>query len=82
MKIFIILIALSLFALPNMSQAKSQKEQKKLGTQFNFEDLTVKGKYQYADEAAAVVEREKEIDDLLQPRKHFKDRLSESAARN
>lgn len=54
----------------------------KLETDVNFSDLTVQGKYQLADEANANVEDDKKLNDLLQPRKHFKDRLSQTAGRN
>ncbi len=62
--------------------AAPKKKFSKLETNVNFSDLTVGGKYQLADEANATVEDDKGLNDLLQPRKHFKDRLSQTAGRN
>lgn len=53
----------------------------KLGTDFAFGNEMVNGRYQSADEALAVVEDEKDLNDLIGPRKHFKDRLKKSATR-
>ena len=72
----ILLGVVTAFAAPNKS-AKT-----KLETDVNFSDLTVQGKYQLADEANATVEDDKGLNDLLQPRKHFKDRLGQTAGRN
>ncbi len=55
---------------------------RRLGTKFNFEDMMVKGKYQYPDEAITSVEDEKALNDLLGVRKHFKDRLQQTATRH
>jgi hypothetical protein len=62
--------------------AAPTKTKSKLETDVNFSDLTVQGKYQLADEANATVEDDKGLNDLLQPRKHFKDRLGQTAGRN
>jgi len=59
-----------------------QTPKRRLGTNFNFEDMMVKGKYQYPDEAITSVEDEKALNDLLGVRKHFKDRLQQSATRH
>jgi hypothetical protein len=74
-------LAVAETSVASENKKNKPKINKNLGTDFNFSDLTIKGKYQYADEAAAIVENEKDLDDLLQPRKHFKDRLSQSSSR-
>lgn len=60
--------------------AKKNKDAK-LGTDFAFGNEMVNGRYQSADEALAVVEDEKDLNDLIGPRKHFKDRLKKSTTR-
>jgi uncharacterized protein YdeI (BOF family) len=54
---------------------------KHLNTSFDFEDQIVQGKYQYPDEAVTTVENEKELKDLLEVRKDFKDRMKQEATR-
>jgi hypothetical protein len=61
------------------SAAKSGS--KKLSTNVNFDDMIVDGKYQYSNEALTTVENEKDLDDLLGVRLHFKDRLEKSIER-
>ena len=55
---------------------------RKLGTKFDFEDMMVKGKYQYPDEGITAVEDEKALNDLLGVRRHFKDKLENASARH
>lgn len=62
-------------------QTKASTRMKKLSTDINFEDLLVKGQYQYPDEAMVTVDDEKGLDDLLQVRPHFKDRLNQASMR-
>lgn len=50
-----------------------------LQTDVKFDDSAVHGQYQVPEEALAKVENEKGLSDLLGVRKHFKDRLTESA---
>ncbi|MEQ1877552.1 MAG: hypothetical protein ABL958_12975 [Bdellovibrionia bacterium] len=64
------------------AEVKEPTAKRKLGTKFNFEDMMVKGRYQYPDEAVTSVEDEKGLNDLLGVRKHFKDRLQQSATRH
>lgn len=66
----------------SMAAPKQQESKRKLGTNFNFEDMMVKGKYQYPDEAITSVEDEKALNDLLGVRKHFKDRLQQTSTRH
>lgn len=51
----------------------------KLGTEFEFNPLTINGKYQSASEGLVVVENEKLIGDILDYRKTYKDRLEYSS---
>lgn len=55
------------------------KHQGELQTDVRFDGTTLHGQYQVPDEALAKVENEKVLNDLLGVRKHFKDRLLESA---
>ena len=50
----------------------------KLSTDMHFDELNVHGRYQAGDEGYAVVEDEKALDDLLDYRKDYKDRLKKS----
>ncbi|MBX9766027.1 MAG: hypothetical protein K2X47_02040, partial [Bdellovibrionales bacterium] len=58
--------------------AKKVEKTRRLSTNVNFEDLLVSGKYQYPSEATTTVENEKDLDDLIGARKHFRDRLGRS----
>lgn len=49
------------------------------GTEFNFEDLLVQGKYHFTDESVTTVEQDKVLDALLGVRKDFKDRIERSS---
>lgn len=62
------------------SAAKKNKDAN-LGTDFQFDNSMVNGRYQSADEALAVVEDEKTLNDLIGPRTQFKDRLKKSTTR-
>lgn len=66
--LFLFLLLLS----PVFGFAKSKA---KLGTDFQFDPHSVKGNYQYSDQAEANVENEKTLNTILQPRKQFKDRI-------
>jgi len=55
---------------------KQKMSAPRLSTNVEFDALTVHGRYQYAAEATAKVEKEKVLFDLLGPRKDFKDRLN------
>ncbi len=50
----------------------------KLDTNFQFDELTVRGRYQGAAEGIATVEDEKQLADLIDYRVDFKDRLNKS----
>jgi hypothetical protein len=50
-----------------------------LSTNVKFDDSVVHGEYQTPDEGLAKVENEKGMRDLIGVRKHFKDRLSQTA---
>jgi hypothetical protein len=92
--LLIVALSLPMTALAAKKKSKSHKSKartsqmipaaksgSKLGTNFDFDDLIVRGKYQYADEALATVENEKDLDDLLGVRKHFKDRMKQASNR-
>lgn len=51
----------------------------KLSTNVNFEGADLHGQYQTPEEALVRVENEKGLSDLIGVRKHFKDRLVETA---
>ena len=61
--------------------ATGTPEKRHLNTSFDFEDQIVQGKYQYPDEGVATVENEKNLKDLLEVRKDFKDRMKSEALR-
>jgi hypothetical protein len=80
----------SLKAKAKTSQAKSQSHTRKkaatrnnplgakLGTEFDFNDMTVRGQYMTGFEGLATVEGDKGLDDLLDYRKELKDRVQSS----
>jgi hypothetical protein len=82
MKTWIFLSAILVLNAVSVVPAQAAAKKQKLETDVNFSDLTVSGKYQLADEANARVENDKTLKDLLQPRRNFKDRLSQTAGRN
>ena len=49
-----------------------------LGTDFKFDDLTVHGQYQSANEGLVTVENHKNLNNLLDYRTDYKDRLNAS----
>ena len=59
---------------PQPSAGKS-----KLGTDFDFQGLAVGGKYNSADGILTTVEGDKNLENLLNPRPNFKDRLAQAA---
>lgn len=64
--------------IPQVTMATGKKLQKDL----SFDDLLVKGKYQFSNEAVVTVEQDKVLDSLLGVRKDFKDRIKRSAERH
>ncbi|MCC6278664.1 MAG: hypothetical protein IT289_12180 [Oligoflexia bacterium] len=58
------------------------KRNEKFKTELDFSDRAVKGQFQQPSSGVVTVENEKAIDDLLGIRKHFKDRMKESANRH
>lgn len=53
-----------------------------LQTDIQFNASTLHGRYQTPAEALAKVENEKDLNDLLMPRTHFKDRMAFEAKGN
>lgn len=79
MKTFkLMVIIVTFLAIPQIAMATSKKLQKDL----SFDDLLVKGKYQFSNEAVVTVEQDKVLDSLLGVRKDFKDRIKRSAERH
>ncbi len=82
-----ILLIIGLIVASSMAQAapkkstraKQSKAHGDLQTDVRFDDSVLHGQYQVPEEALAKVENEKVLNDLLGIRKHFKDRLLESA---
>jgi hypothetical protein len=62
--------------------SQAEAKQRRLGTDFNFSDAQVRGKYHSAGEGLVTVEDEKSLVDLLGVRRHFKDRLQADTTRN
>lgn len=58
-----------------------QRVDAKNETSISFDDLLVKGKFHFSDEAVVTVEDDKILDALLGVRKDFKDRIERSASR-
>jgi len=77
--VFGLIVAIPANAAPKKSTKKA-KAQADLQTDVRFDDSVLHGQYQVPDEALAKVENEKVLSDLLGVRKHFKDRLLESAS--
>lgn len=72
---FLILAGLIVASL----SAPAKGKRSELKTDVRFDDNVLHGQYQVPDEALAKVENEKVLKDILGVRKHFKDRLLESA---
>ena len=77
----ILLMAVSGLLLLGSANAASQRKIKPSKT-VEFDDLLVKGKYHFSDEAVVTVEEDKVLDALLGIRKDFKDRMQRSAERH
>ncbi len=73
-----IMIGIIFFIVPQMIVASDKRLKKDL----SFDDLLVKGKYQFSNEAVVTVEQDKILDSLLGVRKDFKDRIKRSAERH
>jgi maltose-binding protein MalE len=58
--------------------AEVSGEKANVGTDFKFDDLTVHGQYQSANEGLVTVENDKELKNLLDYRTDYKDRLKSS----
>ena len=84
----LITLAVILFTITGFSSEKAKPSKKlkpsftDLGTDFEFSGTSVMGKYQQAGEGLSIVENEKVLEPLVQPRKEFKDRLKTSVRWN
>lgn len=68
-------------AVKTSAKMKNRPESRlgaKLGTDFQFDEMSVRGRYQSAYEGVARVEDEKLLEDLLDYRRDYKDRLLKS----
>lgn len=74
-----IVVLTVLVAAASVAWAGPKKKSQKVSTEVSFEDLLVKGKYHFSDEAVVTVEQDKVLDALLGIRKDFKDRMKRSA---
>lgn len=63
----------------SVSKTKAKAPRSDLKTDVRFDESSLYGEYQSPAEALGKVENEKSMSDLLGVRKHFKDRLVESA---
>jgi hypothetical protein len=84
------LVAMTTQAAPPKSDAPSARQSTKkvaknpntnLSTEHVFDGSAIDGRYKYADETAAVVENEKNVDDLLGVRLNFRDRRQQEQKR-
>lgn len=82
MKTIALIAFILTFGVAEIALGQEGDQQKpKLSTDLRFSAMEVTGKYQYADEALALVEDEKGLDDLLGIRSDFKDRLKRETKR-
>lgn len=75
------LVAGQALAAAKKSAEKSQNRAQ-LGTSFRFNPNALHGKRQVSPNLTATVENDKYLDDLLAPRKGFKDRAEQDKQRN
>lgn len=75
----LLLATVSAPARPKAKALARKANKGDLKTDVRFNDAVYRGQYQVPEEALAKVENEKGLSDLLGVRKHFKDRLQESA---
>lgn len=61
---------------------KAEAKKSGVQTEMKFDELLVRGKYHFADEAVVTVEEDKVLDALLGQRTDFKDRIKRSASRH
>lgn len=71
-------------AYAGTEQKKNLKpsRQAKLGTSFKFDGRALRGKYQSALGTRAKVENDKSLDDLLNGRTQFEDRIQQDSEKN
>lgn len=59
-----------------------KKSKKDVNTEFNFNGMNVKGRYNMPSESLIRVEDDKSINNLIFIRSNFRDRIKESSSRN
>ena len=90
--LFVVVICL-LFIIATQVSAKEPEQGKqttnrssqmgaKLGTDFQFDDLAVRGRYNSGFEGVATVENEKDLTDILGFRMNYHDRIVKSREQN
>lgn len=80
-RMFLLILSLTVSASVFAASKKAKKAKDRVSTDVSFEGQTVHGRYQSADEAVAIVEDDKVLNDLLDVRTHFKDRLKKNMSR-
>lgn len=63
-------------------QTPSSKTQVQLGTSFRFDGTSLQGKYQNSAALTATVENDKYLEDILEPRRNFEDRIRHDQERH
>lgn len=84
-QILVALVLLSQLAgFQGLAAAKTtdKANRAQLGTSFRFNPNALHGKRQVSPNLTATVENDKYLDDLLGPRKSFKDRIEQDKQRN
>lgn len=82
-QILVALVLLSqLTGIQGMAATKKASNHAQLGTSFRFNPNALHGKRQVSPNLTATVENDKYLDDLLGPRRSFKDRLEQDKQRN
>lgn len=75
-------ISLSLTAEAKSKKSAPKATNAKLGTSFKFDGTALRGKHQSSLSTRATVENDKLLEDLLEGRTHFTDKLQQDLKRN
>lgn len=75
-------ISLSLTAEAKSKKSAPKATNAKLGTSFKFDGTALRGKHQSSLSTRATVENDKLLEDLLEGRMHFTDKLQQDQKRN
>ena len=80
--LFVFMMILGSYSLWAAPQAEKKNKEKKLSKDISFDEVLIRGKHHFSDEAVITVEKDKVLDALLVVRKDFKDRILKSSKRN